>query len=72
MSEEQDTRTMDIGKKAEEIKKLIELRGEAPNQWCWEHAQSLINNRKLDVIEHCEQLLKDIRGTCVPLEERDE
>ena len=47
----------------EKIKKLVELRDEAPNEWCRNHAQSLIDQRKMNVIEYCENLLADIRST---------
>jgi hypothetical protein len=43
----------------EEIGILVELRGEAPDMWCMEYTQSLINQRKIDIIEYCESLLKE-------------
>ena len=51
----------EMEKQAEEIKTLVDLRAEAPNQLCREHAQSLINERKLNIIEYAENLLKEIR-----------
>lgn len=46
-------------KVGEEIGILAELRAEAPDMWCREYTQSLINQRKLNIIEYCESLLKE-------------
>jgi len=53
----------ELQKQADEIKTLVDLRKEAPNEWCRNHAQSLIDIRKMNVIEHCENLLAEIRST---------
>jgi len=48
----------DMKKQGDEIGILVELRNEAPDMWHREYTQSLINQRKLNVIEYCESLLK--------------
>jgi hypothetical protein len=50
----------------EEIGILVELRAEAPDMWCREYTQSLINQRKLNIIEYCESLLKNIKDKDEP------
>jgi hypothetical protein len=64
MSREDAPKIMDIEglkKSGDEIGILVDIRGKAPDMWCREYTQSLINQRKLNVIEYCESLIKKHR-----------
>ena len=64
MIREDAPKIMDIEglkKIGDEIGILVDIRGKAPDMWWREYTQSLINQRKLNVIEYCESLIKKHR-----------